>query len=111
MLMQKDRWQEQTPARPTVPYSRPAVAPYISTAADPRKLPIAAPGMHETRPQVRILTTLYDLIETMQNSMSADAEGRIVATVVSLLDAGRIKFLSAAEHTSRAALAAWTAQG
>jgi hypothetical protein len=77
MLTQKGRRQTQMPTR---------------------RQYVAATGVSEAQPRVRILTTLYDLVETMQSSMSAEAEDLVVTTMVSLLDSSRITFLRTPDH-------------
>ena len=102
MLTQKGRRQEPTPTRHTVRHSIQTVAQCLNTTADHCRLHVAETGVSEALPRVRILTTLYDLVETMQSSMSSDEENLVVTTIVSLLDSSRIKFLRAPDHIKNA---------
>ena len=88
--------------RHTVRHSMEAMAKCLNTTADLCRLYIPATGVDEAPPRVRILTTLYDLIETMQSSMSSAEEDLVVTTIVSLLDSGQIKFLRGTDHIKNA---------
>jgi hypothetical protein len=52
------------------------------------------PAVREETP-VAIITTLYDLIEAMQDEVEPDDDGLIVASIIHLLQSGRITFLGA----------------
>ena len=47
-------------------------------------------------------TTLYDLIEAMQEVTSPDEDGLVVYAIVRLFDTGRLTFLAAEAGTTRA---------
>jgi hypothetical protein len=53
----------------------------------------------------RLQTTLYDLIEALQEVVAPDEDGLVVRTIARLFDAGRITFLTADTGITRAARA------
>jgi len=52
--------------------------------------------MGEEAPPGLIFTTLYDLVEAVQASVTPDEEDLVVTIIVSIMRSGRITFLSAA---------------
>lgn len=51
------------------------------------------PSPDATRSNATIRTTLYDLIEAINDEIGPDEEQLVVATVVHLLQTGRVRFL------------------
>jgi len=51
----------------------------------------------------RLQTTLYDLIEALQEIVAPDEDGLVVRTIARLFDTGRITFLAADTGITRAA--------
>jgi hypothetical protein len=53
----------------------------------------------------KVQTTLYDLIQAMQDTVGVDEEHLVVPAVVQLLQSGRIRFLDHRVHTKLEGLA------
>jgi hypothetical protein len=59
-------------------------------------------GMHEAATLSCLITTLYDVIAAIQDRLSPDDDALVVATVVYLLQSGRLTWLGKArERLSR----------
>jgi hypothetical protein len=61
-------------------------------------------GMHEAATLSCLITTLYDVIAAIQDRLSPDDDALVVATVVYLLQSGRLTWLGKAESV-------WTGRG
>jgi hypothetical protein len=68
------------------------------------KIPTQTPHLREEAPKRRatLQTTLYDLIEAMQEVVAPDEDRLVIRTIVHLFDTGRITFPAAETGTSRA---------
>ena len=51
------------------------------------------PSLNTTQRSTSVTTTLYELIEAVQNKVGPENDELVVATVMSLLHAGRATFL------------------
>jgi hypothetical protein len=65
---------------------------------------ITKPLADESKPSTSIRTTLYDLIEVINAEVGPEDERLVIATVVHLLNTGRIKFLGHSEANTCASL-------
>jgi hypothetical protein len=54
---------------------------------------ILKPPLNPTQRSTTVTTTLYELIEAVQNKIGPENDELVVATVMSLLHAGRATFL------------------
>ena len=64
-------------------------------------------GMQGEAPSSRLTTTLYDVIAAIQDELSPDDDTLVVATVVHLLQSGRLTWLGkASEHLGQSQRAA-----
>jgi hypothetical protein len=61
---------------------------------------VDVPRASESSPYLTIRTTLYDLIEAINAEVEPEEESLVVATVMDLLESGRITFLTASEHSA-----------
>lgn len=60
------------------------------------------PGVSPVEPLSPITTTLYDLIAAIRACVEPDEEDLVVATVVHILQSGRVRFLQTSEAPVRA---------
>jgi hypothetical protein len=65
----------------------------MQTVPDLSQTPTIAIRVKGKASPARCRTTLYDLIEALQNIMPPDADAMVTATVVHLLRSGQVTFL------------------